>query len=108
MKVKNISLLAGSGLLAVLAVSIALSGCASAGPKTTAPAENKSGSSPKVASSKGGAQLWSENCIRCHNIRSPNFYNDAQWDVAMMHMRVRANLTAEESRKILGFLKTAD
>lgn len=108
MKAKNISLLASISLVGALAVVIALSGCASAGAKATTPAESKSASSPKVAPSKSGAQLWSENCMHCHNIRPPNFYNDAQWDVAMMHMRVRANLTAEESRKILAFLKTAD
>ena len=55
---------------------------------------------------KGGAQLWAENCQRCHNTRSPSTYNDAQWDVATIHMRVRANLTPEEHKKILQFLKS--
>lgn len=59
-------------------------------------------------SGKSGMQLWSENCVRCHNDRSPASYNDAQWDVVMMHMRVRANLTAEEHRKILEFLQSAN
>ena len=54
---------------------------------------------------KSGAQLWAENCVRCHNIRSPSSYSPAQWEVAMMHMRVRANLTPEEHKKILAFLK---
>jgi hypothetical protein len=39
-------------------------------------------------------------------MRSPSSYNDAQWEVAMMHMRVRANLTPEEHKKILEFLKS--
>src|SRR5438046_6819287 len=55
---------------------------------------------------KGGAELWAENCIRCHNIRSPSSYSPAQWEVVMMHMRVRANLTPEEHKKILEFLKS--
>lgn len=55
---------------------------------------------------KGGAQLWGDNCQRCHNTRSPSSYNDAQWEVAMLHMRVRANLTPEENKKILEFLKS--
>jgi hypothetical protein len=55
---------------------------------------------------KSGAQLWAENCIRCHNIRSPGSLSPAQWEVAMMHMRVRANLTPEEHKKILEFLKS--
>jgi cytochrome c5 len=58
------------------------------------------------APEKGGAQLWSANCQRCHNTRSPSTYNDAQWEVAMMHMRARANLTPEEHKKILEFLKS--
>jgi hypothetical protein len=55
---------------------------------------------------KSGAELWAENCVRCHNIRSPSNYSPAQWEVVMMHMRVRANLTAEEHKKILEFLKS--
>jgi mono/diheme cytochrome c family protein len=55
---------------------------------------------------KSGAQLWAENCVRCHNIRSPSSYSPAQWDVVMMHMRMRANLTPDEHKKILEFLKS--
>jgi len=58
------------------------------------------------ATGKGGAELWAENCVRCHNIRSPSSYSPAQWEVVMMHMRVRANLTPEEHKKILEFLKS--
>ncbi len=57
---------------------------------------------------KTGAQLWAESCNRCHNYRSPSSYSDAQWSVAVHHMRVRANLTAEEEKKILTFLKSAN
>ena len=32
----------------------------------------------------------------------------AEWDVNMFHMRVRANLTAEEHKKILEFLKASN
>ncbi|MBI4663324.1 MAG: cytochrome c [Verrucomicrobia bacterium] len=60
------------------------------------------------AGQKGGSQLWAENCIRCHNVRSPSSYNDAEWDVAMHHMRVRASLTAQEHKAILEFLKSAN
>jgi len=57
---------------------------------------------------KSGAQLWGENCKRCHNVASPSDYSDAQWDVVGMHMRVRANLTAEEIGKIVEFLQSAN
>ena len=55
-----------------------------------------------------GARLWAQNCIRCHNIRTPASLSDRQWQIAMHHMRVRANLTAEEHDAILKFLKAAN
>jgi hypothetical protein len=61
-----------------------------------------------VGESKGGAQLWAENCTRCHNMRPPTTYSDAEWEVAMHHMRIRANLTAVEHKKIVEFLKAAN
>ena len=67
--------------------------------------EVAAGTSPSAVE-KSGAQLWAENCVRCHNIRSPSNYSPAQWEVVMMHMRVRANLTPEEHKKILAFLKS--
>ena len=77
-----------------------LIGCASNKPS----GEIAAGTTPS-ATEKGGAQLWAENCVRCHNIRSPSSLSPAQWEVAMMHMRVRVNLTPEEHKKILEFLK---
>lgn len=87
-------------------LSILITGCQTSN-------QNQSKANPdakKVSKStgKGGAQLWSENCARCHNYRSPSSYSDAQWEVAMFHMRVRANLTAEEHKKILAFLKSGN
>ncbi len=58
--------------------------------------------------SKGGAELWAENCGRCHNLRSPSSFSDRQWEIISFHMRVRANLTAEEHHKILEFLKSGN
>ncbi len=66
----------------------------------------QSGEVAAGSTGKSGAQLWAENCVRCHNIRSPSSLSPAQWEVAMMHMRVRANLTPEEHKKILAFLKS--
>jgi cytochrome c553 len=61
-----------------------------------------------LADAKSGAQLWGENCLRCHNAPSPETFSDAEWDVAILHMRVRANLTESEANKIAAFLKTAN
>ena len=66
-------------------------------------------SAERVAASKqSGAQLWAENCVRCHNIPSPSAYNDVDWETIGLHMRVRANLTAEQQKKIIEFLKSAN
>ena len=61
-----------------------------------------------IVDSKSGAQLWGENCIRCHNTPSPESFSDAEWDVAVMHMQVRANLTKPEAEKVAIFLKSAN
>ena len=58
--------------------------------------------------SRKGPLLWAQNCVRCHNYRSPKSYSDREWDIAVHHMRVRANLTAEESEAIREFLKSAN
>ncbi|MEW6701298.1 MAG: cytochrome c [Bacteroidota bacterium] len=57
---------------------------------------------------KSGAQLWGENCVRCHNGPSPTAFSDVQWETLGMHMRVRASLTADETKKIIEFLKMAN
>jgi len=54
-----------------------------------------------------GEELWSNNCLRCHNIRPPTMYTNAQWDVIVHHMRLRANITGHEQRAIVAFLKSA-
>ena len=54
-----------------------------------------------------GEELWSNNCQRCHNLRTPTMHTPAQWEVIMLHMRVRANLTGEDARAITDFLKSA-
>ena len=56
----------------------------------------------------GGAKLWAQNCIRCHNIRNPASLSDRQWEIVLHHMRVRANLKTQEHELILEFLKAAN
>lgn len=60
------------------------------------------------ASETTGGTLWAQRCARCHNLRPPSEYSDAQWVVAIHHMRVRVPLTGEEQEKILEFLKAAN
>lgn len=65
-------------------------------------------SGAELVSAKTGAQIWGENCLRCHNSPSPDTFSDVEWDVAGLHMRIRANLTAEETRKVIEFLQSAN
>lgn len=53
-----------------------------------------------------GAKAWSQNCSRCHNLRSPNELNPVEIEVSVMHMRVRANLPGQDARDIIAFLKS--
>jgi cytochrome c2 len=60
--------------------------------------------SQKVAA-KSGAQLWAENCQRCHNTPSPSTFSPEQWETIGMHMQTRALITDDERKKIVDFLK---
>ncbi len=83
---------------------VALSWDALAGSKAS---QNAATSNNESNAGLSGEQLWSNNCLRCHNIRPPQMYTPAQWQVIVHHMRVRANLTGEDQRAILDFLKSA-
>lgn len=72
-----------------LLMSIEMNGC-KAGQKLTA---------------KTGAQLWVENCRRCHNNPSPSTFSPEQWETIGMHMQTRALITEDEKNKIVAFLK---
>jgi len=63
---------------------------------------------PEEIANKSGAQLWGENCNRCHNVVDPKTFGDDQWDAATEHMRQKALLTDREVSKIRDFLKTAN
>jgi len=65
-------------------------------------------SEKNMVSQKSGAQLWGENCVRCHSIPSPAAYNNVDWETIGKHMRLRANLTEDEATKIFDFLKSAN
>ncbi len=107
---------------ALLCLPLVLSACHKSAPRveaeasveTETTAEEGDGqvdvkNSPELATAlKGGAQMWAENCMRCHNYRRPRERSDREWDVIVLHMRVRANLTANEHRQILRFLKSAN
>lgn len=104
----GLAIFATAGLLGtILQIPRATADDKSAGAASTATTTSPS-AQPGENAGKDGSQLWSENCARCHNMRSPGSYSDAEWDVVMHHMRVRARLTGEEHKAILEFLKSAN
>jgi cytochrome c1 len=92
----KLAIAAAGGLL------LALIGCGHDGRGTEG-----SGAIAEQASAKSGAQLWSENCSRCHWARPPQSYSDAQWQTVVHHMRLRADLTGQEQRAITTFLQAS-
>jgi len=59
----------------------------------------------KLVAAKSGAQLWAENCQRCHNTPSPSSFSHEQWVTIGMNMQTRAKLTDKEREKIVAFLQ---
>jgi len=55
-----------------------------------------------------GARAWADNCVRCHNNRDPRELRDDQWRAVMVHMRLRAGLTGQDTRDILKFLQESN
>jgi cytochrome c5 len=52
-----------------------------------------------------GQQLYAINCNRCHSERYPTEWTAAHWKTILTHMRVRANLPAEQAKEILKYLE---
>jgi mono/diheme cytochrome c family protein len=54
-----------------------------------------------------GAKLWGAYCGLCHNARAGGEFNRLEWDTLMLHMRVRANLPAEDAEAIRVYLRSS-
>lgn len=52
-----------------------------------------------------GADLYAINCNRCHPDRFPVEWKSAQGKTIITHMRVRANIPAEQANLILKYLQ---
>jgi hypothetical protein len=105
---KLISLLAFGGLIC----GTVLYGCKSNQESPPAPAADAT-TQPKSFALFGpppqrtGVELWADTCARCHNARPTEEFSGQQWEVIVHHMRLRANLTGEEAREIVAFLKAS-
>ncbi|MBI1343613.1 MAG: cytochrome c [Terrimonas sp.] len=91
-KIKTLTNITAIAIVVVLLVSyFSIQGCAAS----------------KDIAMKSGAQLWAENCQRCHNTPSPSSYSPEQWETIGLHMQSRALITAAEREKIVSFLKNS-
>src|SRR5437868_13416213 len=90
----------------VLFVLAGLAWNASAGSKEKRQKQDASSSSDSYMV-LSGEELWSNNCLRCHNIRPPTMYSNAHWEVIVHHMRIRANIADQQQRAIVEFLKSS-
>lgn len=110
---RRICFLPSLACLALLSLALVSAGCSKS---TTLAETSASASGTELAATqtadaypgKGGAQAWVDNCMRCHNLRPPQERSDREWTLIVHHMRVRANLTAQEHRLILEFLQSAN
>lgn len=65
-------------------------------------------SNQREADARYGAQLWMNNCARCHNLRRTDEFTDREWIPIVTHMRIRAGLTGQEARDILRYLQSSN
>jgi Dihaem cytochrome c len=60
---------------------------------------------PVKVEALSGAELWTMNCNRCHMTRTPGEFTAAQWRTIFRHMRIRANLPADQARELQRYLE---
>lgn len=60
---------------------------------------------PVAKSGLSGADLYAIHCNRCHSERYAPEFTAGQWKTIMIHMRVRANITANDANEILKYLQ---
>lgn len=51
-----------------------------------------------------GAEIFNNNCARCHNTRSLDEFSLEEWSVIMPHMREKAHLTGKETEAVMQFV----
>ena len=93
---------------AIYAASLAHVAAADPKPETAAKPEKKTEkkAEKKVEKKKlSGADLYAIHCNRCHPERYATERTAGQWKTIMLHMRVRANLPAEQAKAIMRYLQ---
>src|SRR5215470_4324451 len=89
-------------LTAMLLAFVAVSTAADQKPAKDSKTAKKEEKKPKKLT---GAELYAIHCNRCHPERYAPERTAAQWKTILTHMRVRANLPAEQARSIMKYLQ---
>lgn len=96
--------------LGILLTFTAILGCQLPGAWRRLPATNSAEAVPGdcppcYEDTLSGGRVFSMYCGACHNARALGERPLASYENAAAHMRVRANLTGEEYRKLMAFLR---
>ena len=92
-------------VVGVFAVSLAWLSAADAKPDKETKPEKKDATKTAKKTQYSGAELYAMHCNRCHPERYATERTAGQWKTIMMHMRIRANIPAEQAKAILKFLQ---
>jgi hypothetical protein len=96
---------AGLALVAASLCALSLTG-ASAEDKTPKEAKPEKKTEKKTEKKKlSGQELYAIHCNRCHPERYATERTASEWKTLMVHMRVRANLPADQAKTILKYLQ---
>jgi cytochrome c5 len=76
-----------------------------AGGDTKAEQKSSAGATPAETQKLSGQDLYTINCNRCHAQRYPREWTPSQWKTLIMHMRIRANIPADQAREILKYMQ---
>lgn len=111
----QLRIVAGLAVLSAVVVPLMLARAADAKGEQPSSASKPAQQQTKAPSSKAkpkvppkkltGAELYSIHCNRCHPERYPTERTAAQWKTILLHMEIRANLPANQSRTILKYLQ---
>jgi len=99
--------LSGSGAALIAGIFFALTHpthCAGGDGKTEKQADTSTSNTAQTQK-LSGQDLYTINCSRCHTERYPREWTPGQWKTLMMHMRVRANIPADQAREILKYMQ---
>ena len=59
----------------------------------------------EATAQRRGVEIWGPTCGNCHSMQPASRYTSAKWGPIMVHMKINARLSDEESQAVLEYLK---